>query len=117
MRKALYSIALIILTAIVIVSCSKDDTDKGNTLDCSTTPKTFATDANPLIQTYCNQAACHEPGSTNGPGPLTNYTQIFNARMAIRGAVEANLMPQNTTLTLAQKNIILCWIDNGAPNN
>jgi len=26
-------------------------------------------------------------------------------------------MPLNATLTATQKNAILCWIDNGAPNN
>jgi hypothetical protein len=26
-------------------------------------------------------------------------------------------MPQGSTLTTAQKNSILCWIDSGAPNN
>lgn len=114
MRKALYTALL--LLPVFIISCEKDKPNN-NDLDCSYVPKTFATDANPLIQTFCNQAACHEPGSTNGPGPLTNYTQIFNARIAIRDAVANNLMPQNTTLTTAQKNTILCWIDSGAPNN
>jgi hypothetical protein len=26
-------------------------------------------------------------------------------------------MPQGPTLTTAQKNSIICWIDSGAPNN
>jgi hypothetical protein len=31
--------------------------------------------------------------------------------------VLSGLMPQNATLTTAQKNTIICWIDSGAPNN
>ncbi len=48
---------------------------------------------------------------------LTNYTQVFNARTSIRTAVSTGAMPQNATLTAAQKNSILCWIDAGAQNN
>ncbi len=101
---------------LVTISCSKENTG-GNNNNCNAVPKAFAADVNPIIQTFCNQAACHNPGSVNGPGPLTNYTEVFNARTNIRAQVQAGLMPQNTTLTAAQKNTIICWIDSGAPNN
>lgn len=117
MRKAPVFIALIILSVIVITSCSKTGVDNNTTVCDGVTNKAFTTDVNPIIQTFCNQAACHNPGSTNGPGALTNYTEVFNARTAIRGQVQAGLMPQNTTLTASQKNTIICWIDSGAPNN
>lgn len=84
---------------------------------CDNVPEKFSADVNPLIQTYCNQPACHDAGSTNGPGPLTNYTEVYNVRDRIKGQVEAGLMPQNATLTVTQKNTILCWISRGAPNN
>ena len=117
MRKALAIISIIIMSIVFITSCSKNDT-AAFTVDCSSvTSKTFAANVNPLIQSSCNQASCHDVASTNGPGPLTNYTQVFNARTAIRGQIAAGLMPQNTTLTTAQKNSIICWIDNGAQNN
>lgn len=106
---------IIIFFACVFVSCSKKEQATSST--CDNTPKNFTTDVNPLIQTYCNQAACHDNNSINGPGPLTDYTQVFNARSDIRGQIEAGLMPQNTTLTTAQRNKIICWIDSGAPNN
>ena len=62
-------------------------------------------------------AGCHGIGSLNGPGPLLSYTQIFNARSSIRIAVSNGTMPQTGSLTTAQKNSIICWIDSGAPNN
>jgi len=117
MRKAYAVIAVLILQSIIIVACSKGGNAPDPTVCDGVTNKNFANDVNPIIQTFCNQAACHDPGSSNGPGQLTNYTEIFNARLAIRGQVQAGLMPQNTTLTTAQKNTIICWIDNGAPNN
>ena len=74
-------------------------------------------DVSPIIQTFCNQAGCHNAGSVHGPGPLTNYTQVFNARVAIKVAVANGTMPKTGTLTTAQKNSIICWVDSGAPNN
>jgi uncharacterized membrane protein len=106
----------ILFSLFLILSCSKSGSDK-DTVTCEEVAKSFVTNVNPLIQTYCNQASCHTNGSTNGPGPLTNYTQIFNARSVIRNAIQSGLMPQNTTLTATQKNTIICWIDSGAPNN
>jgi len=85
-------------------------------MSCTGT-KSFASEVHPIFQTVCSNAGCHEASSTNGPGPLTNYQQIFNARTSIRSAVSSGTMPKNTTLTATQKNAILCWIDNGAPNN
>ena len=111
-------VPVLILMVTVILSCSKGgDDNPAPPAACDNVSKTFSLDANPVIQTYCNQSSCHNPGSINGPGPLTNYTQIFNARTAIRAAVQSGLMPQNTTLSAAQKNAIICWIDSGAPNN
>lgn len=117
MRKAYTIIALLTLYVTVFISCRKNDNGPDPSICDTVTNKNFANDVNPIIQTFCNQAACHDPGSTNGPGQLTNYTEIFNARVAIKGQVQAGLMPQNTTLTTAQKNTIICWIDSGAPNN
>jgi hypothetical protein len=108
---------------MLILSCSKDNDGGGGGgggggLDCATiTNKAFAADVNPIIQSVCNQPSCHAAGSTNGPGPLTNYAQVFNARSRIRPAIASGAMPQGTSLSTAQKNSILCWIDSGAPNN
>ena len=111
-------ISAIISLLFLILSCSKSSSDTiNNNITCDGTVKTFATNVNPIIQTFCNQPSCHASGSTNGPGPLTNYTQVFNAKSVIRSTVSSGFMPQNATLTVAQKAAIICWIDNGAPNN
>jgi hypothetical protein len=116
MKTAILLCFLIAICTLLINACSKKGSSpEDNT--CDNVSKNFTADVNPLIQTYCNQAACHETNSTNGPGALTNYQEVFNARVAIRGQILAGLMPQNTTLTTAQKNTIICWIDSGAPNN
>ncbi len=123
MTKALIITLLTILTVAISFSCKKDSGNGGNsgggtTVDCSTVPnKAFGADVDPIIQGRCNIPGCHASGSTNGPGPLTNYTQVFNARSLIRTAVASGRMPQGSILSAAQKNSIICWIDSGAPNN
>jgi hypothetical protein len=60
---------------------------------------------------------CHNTGSVNGPGALTNYTQIKAAAAQIKSSVESGTMPKNGALTTAQKNAISCWVSSGGLNN
>jgi uncharacterized membrane protein len=116
---------LIIATSgiFILIACSKSsDTSRqggGTTLDCSAvTVKAFAADVSPIIQSKCaTDSDCHGSGSTSGPGALTNYTAIFNARSITRSSVASGAMPKTGSITTAQKNSILCWIDSGAQNN
>lgn len=114
-------LAVLILTLLAAVSCSKDSSSGsgGTSLDCSTiTNKAWTADISPVIQSSCaTVVSCHGSGSVNGPGALTSYSAVFNARTIIRSAVSSGSMPQNSTLSTAQKNSILCWIDSGSPNN
>lgn len=87
------------------------------TVNCTSVPKSFSADVNPIIQSFCNISGCHNTGSTNGPGPLTNHAQVAAAASQIRTAIITGAMPQNGTLSTAQKNSIVCWIDNGALDN
>ena len=115
MRKA----QLVILGLFMLVlGCSKSsDTSTTATATCSSTIS-FATDVSPLIATYCaTNSSCHATGSSNGPGALVTYTQIYNARTSISTAVSSGTMPKGTTLTSAQKTFITCWISNGAQDN
>jgi len=101
----------------VLYACSKS-TDTATTVDCSGTAKSFSTDVNPIIQATCTtNSGCHGSGSNNGPGELLTYSEIFSSRSSIRSAVASGSMPKTGSLTTAQKNAIICWIDNGAPNN
>jgi hypothetical protein len=103
-----------LLCCVIVIGCTKD---KENTnTDCTGT-KSWANDVSPVIQSSCALPSCHANGYANGPGPLTTYQQVFNARTSIRQAVSNGTMPKNSSLTAAQKNAILCWIDSGAPQN
>ena len=128
MKKVLFVLVAMGSSVLFIISCSKGGGTTGGTtggggggggttLDCTGVPKSWIANVNPIVQGFCNTAGCHDASSTNGPGPLTNYTQVFNARGLIRPAISSGLMPQGSSLTTAQKNSFLCWIDSGAPNN
>jgi len=103
----------------VCVSCKKDKTSEETTFtpDCSGSAPTYAATVSGIISSNCAASGCHAAGSNNGPGALTTYTQVKNAAVSIRSAVLNGSMPKNGSLTNAQKNNIICWIDAGAINN
>lgn len=120
---------LLMVTFITIVACSKSDSGTNNngsgsgsgtggtTLNCNTIDSRFAAVVFPIIQNNCGAVGCHNSGSINGPGALTNFDQIKAAAAQIRSSVEAGTMPKNASLTTAQKNAISCWVASGALNN
>ena len=118
MRKAFTIASICIAFVYISISCSKSGGGGVSSVDCNTvTNKAFAADVNPIIQSSCAITGCHEAGSVNGVGPLTNYNQIFTNRNAIQSAVSTGTMPKTGSLSASQKNSILCWIQSGAPNN
>lgn len=108
----------ITLTVFVILfACSKSK-NVSTSIDCSGAQKSFSVNVNPIIQANCaTNSGCHGSGSTNGPGELLSYPEIFSARVAIRAAVSSGQMPLNRTLSGTERNSIICWIDNAAPDN
>lgn len=112
MKKVMITVSSV---AVLLLACGKGTVNYNP--DCSTA-KSYATDVNPIIQSYCAiNSGCHASGSSQGPGALTTYSQVYNARTSIRTAVANGSMPQNSSLSSTQKNAILCWIDSGAANN
>jgi hypothetical protein len=106
---------LLILATLALFasSCKKD-----YTADCSGATKSFATDVSPVMQTSCaTSSGCHSTGSHEGPGALVTYAQISANKASVSRSVENGTMPQGSSLTSAQKNAIICWVNSGAPNN
>jgi hypothetical protein len=99
---------------LISIRCDTPDNTPEPAADCSTVSTNFA-QVNAVIQGSCTASSCHPYASTNGPGQLLTYQEIFNAREAIRTAVNNGSMPRDSRLSATQKAIIICWIDSGAP--
>jgi hypothetical protein len=98
---------VIVLIGIGIwTGCSKDGTTTSYTPSCSGAAKSYKTDVAPLIQSYC--ADCHSYGT---------YSKLFASRSSIRSMIVSGQMPQGKSLSTAQKDAIVCWMDSGAANN
>lgn len=118
-HKNIYTWVILSLISLAI-SCSKSGgSNPPPAADpCAGLSFKFATEVQPIINSNCaNSISCHAGGSVNSGGPLTDYNLIFLKRSSIKFQIENGLMPKGGSLTTAQKNIIICWINSGAPNN
>lgn len=127
--KWLVSLAML-LTVCFVYSCKKSGGSTGGnnngggggggttyTPNCTSAAIQFTANVLPIFQASCGATGCHNAGSSNGPGELSTHAQISAAKTQIRAAVLSGSMPKTGTLTSAQKNSIICWIDAGAANN
>lgn len=106
---------LLAAAAVIFSSCANNN--EPGTIDCTDVEATFAEDVLPIITSSCATSSCHASGTSNGPGPLTNYNQVFSAKTSVEDAVTSGRMPKNSSLSAAQRNTIVCWIRSGAINN
>jgi hypothetical protein len=95
----------LIFCATIFGACNKSSSTY--TPDCSGPEKSFSNDVFPIIENSC--VGCHPN--------FTGYASINASKNKIRSAIADGIMPQQGSLTDTQKNAVLCWIDNGAPNN
>ncbi len=69
----------------------------------------------PIIQTDCAISGCHVSGA-QAPD-LTVRSNIFSAATRIKNQVETRNMPRGRTLTSTEIQHIICWFNDGAPDN
>ena len=124
MKKASLLTIVMVVFICLFTACSKSSTDAapgpggGITFSCSGITPKFTTDIQPILNTICSvNSNCHNGGSINSGGPLTTYAEVNAKRATIRSQVLSGSMPQSSTITQAQINAFICWIDSGAPNN
>ena len=117
-------ILIIFSVAVIFTACSKSDPGPGGgggggiTFSCVGISPKFSTDVTPILTTVCSiNSTCHAAGSVNAGGPFTTHAEVFAKRSNIRAAILSGVMPQSGTITQAQINAFICWIDSGAPNN
>jgi hypothetical protein len=125
MNKTFVIITLIFSSAAVFIACSKSSTTTpgggtggGITFSCAGISPKFSTDVQPILTSVCSiNSNCHATGTSNSGGPFTTHAEVFAKKSDIRAAILSGRMPQSGTLTQAQINAFICWIDGGASNN
>jgi hypothetical protein len=65
-----------------------------------------------LFQNECSGNGCHP-----SQGDLFTYSSAKSLASAIKSRTQSGNMPPNGTLTQAEKDLIACWVDHGAPEN
>lgn len=105
---------------VVITSCGKNKPEPAPQPQPAGCKPTYTTDIKAIVDAKCAVSGCHD-GSANIVN-LSSYTPLKeradNGR--IRSYIfELKIMPpaSATQLTDAEKDIIKCWLDNGAPEN
>ncbi len=124
MKKTFILLLFFYFIILIFISCSKSNPAPGGggtggiTFSCAGIAPKFSADVQPILTTVCSiNSNCHAAGSTNNGGPFTTFSEVFAKRSNIRAAILAGTMPQSGTLTQAQINAFICWIDSGALNN
>jgi hypothetical protein len=125
MKTTVLLITLIITCITIFSACSKSSTAKdggsgggGISFSCNGITPKFSTDVQPILNTVCSiNSTCHASGSTNFGGVLTTHAEVNAKKASIRAQILAGTMPQTGTISQAQINAFICWIDSGAPNN
>lgn len=103
---------------------SKSVTVRDNGDNCSITKSinvltgtSYTSDIQPIIEASCAVSGCHVSGGA-APFALTSVSSAQNHAAAIKTATANGSMPKSgTPLTQQQKDLIACWVDDGAPNN
>jgi hypothetical protein len=123
MKKATLFTSLFIFSVVIFTACSKKDSTPaggggGITFSCTGISPKFAADVQPIITSVCaTNSNCHASGSVTSGGPFTNYAEVNAKKSNIRTQILAGTMPKSGTISQAQINAVICWIDSGAPNN
>ncbi len=100
-------LVLTILCIGLFTQCKKDNTGSPYTPTCTGSANSYKNDVTPLIASYCS--GCHSNYSS--------YSQVNGSKSSIRSVIVSGSMPKGSSMSDAERNKIVCWIDNGAPNN
>lgn len=75
----------------------------------------YQTEIKPILQVNCVKSGCHDGG--NSLPNLSNLSTVQSRSATIKSMVQSGAMPKDGTLTQQQKDLIACWVDDGALDN
>ncbi len=104
--------SVVITCSVLIVSCSKGNSDTPPPANCNGTPGPLFTAVRTLMQANCQ--SCHNPGNRNGDKDWTVDCNIVANKDRIKArAVDEGTMPPTGPLPQSEKDKITAWINAG----
>jgi hypothetical protein len=128
MRKLILLLCSAVLAGLILSGCYKDIIHPGADPNGPPQSVSFSGDLIPIFNKSCNSSGCHDGVPTKNPSlsPDKAYNALMSGgyintlvpgNSSIYLSVKDNSMPIGGSLTAAEKQKILDWIRNGAPNN
>lgn len=117
-----HTFSLLLLVTIFIISCTSDKGPVTETIvmdDCDTT-NGYVDGVEAIISANCNNAGCHDAGSSNGDFTTYEGVKLYadNGKLNNRVLVLQDMpLTPVAPLTESQKSVIKCWLTNGATEN
>ena len=110
-------VAVVLSVSVLFAEGCRSDKILPSSQECSGVVH-YSTDIRPLILSHCAITGCHVSGFQ--PGDFTLYQPLKdradNGRLLLF-VLEVRNMPPNGSITEEQRQMIGCWIEQGAPNN
>lgn len=111
-----------------MTGCYKDIIDPGADPNGPPQPVSFSGDLIPLFTKNCANSGCHDATPSHAPALTADkaYNSLVNggfvntivpANSAVYLLIKDGAMPIGGSLSAADKQKVLDWIRNGAPNN
>ncbi|NOT38031.1 MAG: hypothetical protein HOP11_11690 [Saprospiraceae bacterium] len=110
----MYKISVLLFFVVMSTSCSKED----STSTCDVN-RTYTNTVSAIINKTCAVSGCHSVNGS-GNGIFDSYdavkVKVDNGSFKIRVVSQSNMPPVGapTSLTVEERAILSCWIDNGA---
>ncbi len=79
----------------------------------------YADEVAAILQTNCDGSTCHIGGTTGLPD-WSDFSELQNKSVRVKTKILDGTMPpasSGKSLSQAEIDIIVCWVDDGAPNN
>jgi len=99
-------VALLVIAAISIQSCGKQDPV------CDGSEPTYDNEIGAILTAECATGSCHPSYST-----YSGIQGIINNGQFEREVLTNQSMPRGGKLSQSEINAIQCWVDNGYPEN
>ena len=107
---------LIIGSYLFIQACDQTEAPEPMPDPCENTSYTYTEDVKIIFDRNCASSSCH--AGNNSLQDYSNYEGVYNDRFKLKSGIKqglSQLIGGRASLTEEEEDIILCWIETGAP--